>query len=216
MLPPVPDWDVIVVGAGNAALAAAVSAREQGAGRVVALEKAPRDLRGGNTHYSGGLLRIAFDRAEDLRVLVPDAEREIAGFFDGVEPYPRTLFMADLRRVTDGRTDPELAELLIGRSYDTACWMARQGIEMEPAVSLSAVRVGDTITWSPGAVVRARHEGVGLSAMWFQAAERRGVEIRYDSAGVRLLHDRRGRVTGIVVRGPEGSLRMMPPSLAYV
>ena len=60
------DYDVVVVGAGNAALAAAVSAREQGAGRVVALEKAPRELRGGNTHYSGGLLRFAYDRAEDL------------------------------------------------------------------------------------------------------------------------------------------------------
>lgn len=48
-----PEYDVIVVGAGNAALAAAVSAREQGARRVVALEKAPEELRGGNTHYSG-------------------------------------------------------------------------------------------------------------------------------------------------------------------
>jgi tricarballylate dehydrogenase len=200
----VPDYDVIVVGAGNAALAAAVSAREQGAGRVVALEKAPRALRGGNTHYSGGLLRIAFDRAEDLRALVPDAERDVPGFYAGVAPYPRARFTADLRRVTDGRTDAELAELLVGRSYDTACWMTRQGIEMEPAVSLSAVRVGDTITWSPGAVVRARHEGVGLSAMWFRAAERRGVEVRYDTAAMRLLQDRRGRVTGVVARGPEG------------
>ena len=52
MLPSVADWDVIVVGAGNA-LAAAVSAREQGAKKVLALEKAPRPLRGGNTHYSG-------------------------------------------------------------------------------------------------------------------------------------------------------------------
>ena len=156
------DWDVIVVGAGNAALAAAVSAREQGARRVLALEKAPRALRGGNTHYSGGLLRIAFDHAEDLRALVPDADTEVPGFFAGVEPYPHKVFMADLLRVTDGRTDPELAELLIGRSYDTACWMATQGIEMEPAVSLSAVKVGDTIKWSPGAVIRARHEGVGL------------------------------------------------------
>lgn len=198
------DYDVIVVGAGNAALAAAVSAREQGSGRVLALEKAPRTLRGGNTHYSGGLLRIAFDRPDDLRALVPDAEREVAGFYAGVEPYPHRLFMADLLRVTDGRTDPELAEALIGRSYDTACWMARKGIEMEPAVSLSAVRVGDTIKWSPGAVIRARHEGVGLSAMWFRVAERDGVEIRYDTAVVRLLQDRRGHVTGVGVQGPDG------------
>src|SRR6266851_427977 len=158
-------WDVIVVGAGNAALAAAVSARERGARRVLALEKAPRALRGGNTHYSGGLLRIAFDRPDDLRPLVPDAEREVPGFYAGVEPYPHRLFMADLLRVTDGRTDPELAELLIGRSYETACWMARQGIEMEPAVSLSAVRlVEDRSGRVTGVAVRGPEGFAELSA----------------------------------------------------
>ena len=56
------DYDVVVVGAGNAAMAAAASAREQGANRVAVLEKAPRELRGGNTHYSGGLLCLAYER----------------------------------------------------------------------------------------------------------------------------------------------------------
>jgi len=199
-----PDYDVIVIGAGNAALAAAVSAREAGAPRVVALEKAPPELRGGNTHYSGGLLRFAFDRAEDLRPLVPDAESHIPGFMTGVQPYPKTLFWDDLRRVTEGHTDPELAEILIDRSYDTICWMAKQGIVMEPAVSLSGIKVGNTIKWSPGAVIRARHEGVGLSRMWFEIAESRGVEIRYATSAVRLVQDARGRVSGVVVRDAQG------------
>src|SRR5947199_5842524 len=168
-----PEYDVIVVGAGNAALAAAVSAREQGASRVVVLEKAPPELRGGNTHYSGGLLRFAYARSEDLVPLVPDAERQIPGFFGDVEPYPRERFRQDLMRVTEGRTDPELAEILIDRSFDTVCWMAKQGISMEPALSLSAVRVGGRIKWSPGAIIRARHEGVGLSKTWFEVARER-------------------------------------------
>lgn len=198
------DYDVVVVGAGNAALAAAVSAREQGAARVVALEKAPRELRGGNTHYSGGLLRFAYDRAEDLLPLVPDAEQQVPGFLAGVEPYPGKRFQADLERVTEGRSDPELAEILIGRSYDTVRWMARQGVAMEPAVSLSGVRVGNTVRWSPGAIIRARHEGVGLSAMWFAAAQRHDVEIRHASGAVRLVQDARGRVTGVVTREDDG------------
>ena len=199
-----PDYDVIVVGAGNAALAAAVSAREQGAERVVALEKAPEELRGGNTHYSGGLLRFAYDRPEDLGPIVPDAERQIPNFFRDVEAYPADRFLQDLMRVTEGRTDPALAETLISRSYDTVRWMAGQGITMEPALSLSGVRVGDRIKWSPGAVIRARHEGVGLSKSWFEIAQKRGVEIRYSTSAVRLVQDRRGRVTGVGVQDAEG------------
>jgi tricarballylate dehydrogenase len=107
-------------------------------------------------------------------------------------------------RVTEGRSDPELSEILIGRSFDTVSWMAKQGITMEPALSLSGVRVGDRIKWSPGAVIRARHEGVGLSRSWFEIARQRDVEIRYGTGVVRLLQDRRGRVTGVGVQNAEG------------
>jgi tricarballylate dehydrogenase len=197
------DYDVIVVGAGNAALAASVSARGAGAERVLVLEKAPQEMRGGNTYYSGGLLRIAFNEVADILSLVPEA-RTLAGFVDGVEPYPREAFWSDLRRMTSDRTDPELAEILISNSYDTAGWMVQNGIRFEPAISLGAVRVGNVIKWPKGAIVRAVNEGVGLSRMWFAAAQRCGVEIRYDSAALGLVQNSRGRVSGVMVRDASG------------
>src|SRR5579872_4643537 len=102
------DYDVIVVGAGNAALAASVSARENGADRVLVLEKAPREMRGGNTHWSGGVLRFTFEKPEELAPLLPDVEKQYERFYDGVTPYPFDDYMTDLLRVTNGRTDPQL------------------------------------------------------------------------------------------------------------
>jgi tricarballylate dehydrogenase len=198
-----PNYDVIVVGAGNAALSASVSARNAGAERVLVLEKAPEELRGGNTHYSGGLLRIAFDNVEQMLRLVPKA-RELEGFVEGIEAYPRDAFWSDLRRMTSNRTDPELAEILIANSFDTAAWMVEQGIRFEPAISLGAVRVGNVIKWPKGAIVRAVHEGVGLSRMWFASAQRKGVEIRYGTPAIRLSQDDRGRVNGVIARDSSG------------
>ena len=65
------EFDVIVVGGGNAAFCAALSAQEQGA-RVVVLERAPEEEAGGNTRFTAGNIRFAYDGVEDLRTLMPD------------------------------------------------------------------------------------------------------------------------------------------------
>ena len=199
------DFDVVVVGAGNAALAAANSARQHGAERIVVLEKAPAQARGGNTHYSGGLLRIAFDDPRELEPLVPDVEKQLPNFFDDVEPYPVEDFWTDLLRVTRGKTDRGLADILISNSYDTIRWMHDYAqIPMEPAVSLSAVKVGNRIKFQKGAVVRALHEGVGLSRAWFEKTERNGIEVRYSTGLTSLIHDENGRVGGVSARDEKG------------
>lgn len=205
---------MIVVGAGNAALAAANSARENGAARVVVLEKASEAERGGNTHFSGGLLRIAFEHPEELRALVPDADREITGFFEDVEPYTKDDFWGDLLRVTAGKTDRALATILIDNSYDTIRWMHEYGgIPMEPATSLAGIRVGNRVKWQKGAVIRAEAEGVGLSRHWFQKCEANGIEIRYETGAVSLVQDDAGAVVGVQVRGPSGLETLNAPSV---
>ncbi len=198
------SYDVIVVGAGNAACAAAVSARQLGAKRVIVLEKAQEDLRGGNTHYSGGLLRVAFEGAEDLLQLIPDVEKQAPGFLKGVTAYTGGDYWNDLQRVTEGRTAEDLAEILISKSFDTVKWMKGTGIELEAAVALSAIKVDGELKWPTGAVVRAVAMGIGLSRMWFQTLAHHGVEVRYGTRGVQLLLEHSGRVTGVRTMGPGG------------
>jgi tricarballylate dehydrogenase len=199
------EYDVIAVGAGNAALAASVSAKENGAGRVVVLEKAPREMRGGNTHWSGGALRFAFDDPREIGPLLPGVETEFPNFYEGISPYTREDYLGDLNRVTNGRTDPVLSRVLVDNSNETVSWMNRIGrIKMEPAITLSAVRKRNVMVWARGLVVRSAHEGVGLSRSWFTTAENMGIEIRYGSAALELIVDNHGRVSGAKVRDDEG------------
>jgi tricarballylate dehydrogenase len=198
-------YDVIVVGAGNAAFAAAVSAKENGARRIVVLEKAPREKRGGNTHFSGAVLRFVFNNVAELHRFVPHAEEQYPGFNEGVPAYPKEAFLEDLMRVTEGRTDPELSRIVIENSYDAVCWMQDVGrMKFELAHSVMGIKVGNRMKWPKGAIVRTLHEGVGLSETWFKTAEKMGIEIRYETGATRLVQDARGRVTGVVVQGPQG------------
>ncbi|HEX2829058.1 MAG TPA: FAD-dependent tricarballylate dehydrogenase TcuA [Burkholderiales bacterium] len=202
-------YDVIVVGGGNAACAAAVSARENGAKQVLLLEKAPKEQRGGNTHFSGAIFRFVFDKVEQLDRFVPTVEEEYPGFHAGVPKYPREAFREDLMRVTEGRSDPELADLLIDASYDTTCWMQDVGKhEFELAKSVMGIKVGNTYKWPRGAIVRTVHEGVGLSATWFRTVEAMGIEVRYDSHVLELIQSETGAIAGVVVRGPDGLRRL--------
>src|ERR1700686_5821484 len=66
---------LLVVGAGNAALCAAISAHENGA-RVLMLEAAPFDERGGNSHFTGGAFRFAFRGVDDLVAVLPSLAQE--------------------------------------------------------------------------------------------------------------------------------------------
>lgn len=202
-------YDVIVVGGGNAACAAAVSALENGAKSVILLEKASRNQRGGNTHFSGAIFRFVFNKVEELDRFVPGAEAEYPGFHAGVPKYPRETFREDLMRVTEGKSDPELLDLLINASYDTTCWMQDVAKhEFELARSVMGIKVGNEYKWPRGAIVRTVHEGVGLSATWFKAVEAMGIGIQYDAHVLELTQDSSGRVNGVVVRGTDGLQRL--------
>src|SRR6266446_8573546 len=104
------EFDVVVVGAGNAGMCAALAARGQGA-RVLVLEAAPFDERGGNSRYTAGALRFVYNGVDDLLKLCDLSETEIATSDFGT--YTTDKYYDDLGRLTDYRSNPDMAELLI-------------------------------------------------------------------------------------------------------
>src|SRR3984893_19159402 len=110
------SYDVVVVGAGNAALCAALAARESGVS-VLVLECAPEAERGGNSRFTAGAMRVAYNGVDDLARLMPDLTDEDKANTD-FGAYPVDQFYDDLCRVTQYRTDPQMAQTPARRSFE--------------------------------------------------------------------------------------------------
>lgn len=195
-------YDVVVAGAGNAALCAALSAAESGAS-VLVLEKAPEYFRGGNTYFTGGAIRCAYRGLDDVKALIPDMSAEEEDSLD-VGTYTEAEFYDDLMRVTEGMSDPALAQILVSRSHPTLLWLRSLGLRFVPLYGRqSFVQDGKHRFWG-GLVVEAVGGGKGLSDQLFAMAKERGIDVRYEAKGVSLLTDERGGVAGIRMHTPEG------------
>ena len=196
------EYNVVVVGAGNAALCAALAARERGAS-VLVMEKAPQYFRGGNTYFTGGAIRCAYNGLDDIKALIPDmSPREETSIEVG--SYSQAQFYDDLMRVTEGLADPEMAQALVSQSHPTLKWLQGLGMRYVLLYGRQAFKVGDKLRFWGGLVVEAVGGGKGLSDQLFRMAERVGVTVRYEAKGSKLLLDQRGRVCGITVQGPQG------------
>ncbi len=148
-------FDVLVIGGGNAALCAAISARRAGAS-VLVLEGAPKFYRGGNTRHTRNM-RCAHDAATDI----------LTG------PYTEQEFWEDLQRVTGGETDEELARFMISESKDILNWIVEQGVRWQPSLG-GTLSLGRTNSFFLGG-------GRAMLNALYLTAERLGVEILYDA-----------------------------------
>jgi tricarballylate dehydrogenase len=154
-------FDVVVLGGGNAALCAAITAARAGC-RVIVIEGAPEFYRGGNTRHTRNL-RCAHD----------------GGAPTMTGPYAEAEFLDDLYRVTGGQTDELLAKLTIARSTELLGWMDEQGVRFQPPLG-GTLSLGKTNAFFLGG-------GRGALNALYWRAEALGVSVIYDSPVIELV-----------------------------
>jgi tricarballylate dehydrogenase len=206
----VKDFDVVVVGAGNAAFCAALAAQEFGA-RVIVLERAPEMENGGNSRFTAGAIRFAYRGIDDLREIMPDlTQEEIARTDFGT--YTEDQFFDDMFRVTRYRTDPALCELLVRRSFDTMKWLRSKGIRFQPTFGRQAFKVDGKFKFWGGLPVEVWGGGPGLVDSETEIARRNGIEIRYGCRVTGLIYDG-DAVLGVRVKNRTSQSEIMATSV---
>jgi len=196
------NYDVVVVGAGNAALTAALAAASEGA-KVAILEKAPEHLRGGNSYFTGGLFRFAYNGIEDISELLPAITSDEKENID-VGSYKESEFYSDVMRVTEGLSDPSLLQTLTSKSFPTMLWMKDQGVPWILAYGRQAFEHEGKQRFWGGLIVEAVGGGKGLSDRLFELVERNEIEVFYQTSGTKLSVNQKGSVDGITVKSESG------------
>src|ERR1700760_3611937 len=148
-------FDVLVIGGGNAALCAAISARRAGAS--VWVVRGPRNFYGGGTPRHTRNMRCAHDSATEI----------LTG------PYTEDEFWEDLKRVTQGQTDEELARYMIAESKDMLTWIVDQGVRFQPSLG-GTLSLGRTNSFFLGG-------GRAMLNALYLTAEQLGIQIAYDA-----------------------------------
>jgi tricarballylate dehydrogenase len=187
-------YDVLVVGSGNAACAAALAAMDEKV-RVGVIEKAPRQDRGGNSALTGHM-RFVFDGIEDLRPLVRNtSDDELRALLERLPRRTEADAWDEVIRVTNGLTDQELLQVHVSESLNTVHWLASHGQDWVPGSR-----------WNEN-ILNPNGGGFGLQQRYYSALEKGGVEFHYGTAAVELIQDQTGTVVGVQALGPKGFVR---------
>ena len=167
------DCDVLVCGSGISGLSAAISAREQGA-EVILIEKAPIDARGGNTKFA------------DAQIRYPHKGDEFH-----IRDYTEDDYREDFMRISRGRANKDLVEVIVKNAAATVDWLTFRGVEWEKGYP-----------HTKGYRRSPLSGGIGLINSLSRIAEGLGVAISYETAARKLLVDNSGKVIGCRVQTP--------------
>lgn len=192
-------FDCVVVGSGHAGSCAALAAKQSGCGRVLIVEKAPKDWLGGNGYFTAGAHRTVHGGLSDLLPIVHNVSPEMASTID-MDPYTASDFTHDIMRLSDNRSDPTLVQQLVQNSRDAIEWLAREiGVRFLFSFNRQAYQVNGRQKFWGGMVLSVEDGGKGLIANHQTALEKAGIVIWYDSPALQLLSD--GQVvTGLLVK----------------
>ena len=188
------NCDVAIVGGGSAAFEAAVSARQNGAEKVVMLEKAPEEEFGGNARYSHTGFRFVYSGPDDIRDIVPDWDAEEFARFH-IPAYTEEIFKGDLNRVTQGRIDQKLADFMVSQSNSAIRWMYDSGIEFEPE---KRREIDGKFYFEPGIIVHTVGGGLGQLLRWRQISLKLDIDLRYRARVTKFIDDFRS-IEGVCV-----------------
>lgn len=191
------ETDVVVIGAGNAAMCAAISARENGANTIV-LEKAPEKEKGGNTTYTHGSIRFAYNNNDEIKQIIPDLEEEDFKITD-FGSYKEEQYYDDLCRMTEYRTDPTLASILTANSFETMKWLTAHNVRFIPIYGRQAFKIDGIFKFWGGMVLESVGGGPGLVEALHQEAKNMGISIFYETMATELIHSDEG-IQGVVIR----------------
>ncbi|RAJ56580.1 tricarballylate dehydrogenase [Streptomyces sp. Amel2xB2] len=185
-----PQRTVVVIGSGIAGLSAAVSAAEALAGT-----QGPQGSRGEEAGEAGEARVVVVERAEPHEA--GGNTRWTSAYLRLDDVYePGDSFVEDILAFSDGRTPAAYVETLLDLLPETMEWIQEHGVRFR--------RLPTYFINSSRRRLQPVGGGEALLAALRPAAERLGVRFRYGTTAHRLVRDDAGRVSGVVVAGPDG------------
>ena len=179
------NYDVIVIGAGNAALSAALSAKDNGAEKVLVLEKASLKEKGGNSRYTNGAYRFAYDGFSDLKKVIPNLKNSNSIDYG---KYSVADFLRDMNKVTQGKTDKKLSKTLTSKSFETIHWLSKKGLKFTPIKGRQSFKVNGIMKYWGGLTLEVDGQGEKLIESMLKITKKNKIDIQYDTAAVDLIY----------------------------